>query len=156
FTFPARAVSVVSGQTAVDAHRVGLNFDGEPLNIEVNSDDAAAAGKPPANAVSTASAVNSYIAAYRALKERDTETFCAAYTTRSAEKLRAWFQKMKPEEFKLYHTATTQPRVLRFVLDADPLALVFYTVGKDPQLHYEYMVKTEKGYKLTNAYFEGF
>lgn len=154
FTFPAPAVSVVSGQTASDAHRVALQFDGEPLNIVVNSDDGAAA--PKTNAASTASAVSSYIAAYRALKERNTEAFCAAYTPKSAEKLRAWFKKMKPEEFKLYYTATTQPRVLRFVLDADPLALVFYTVGKDPQVHYDYMVKSETGYKLTNAYFEGF
>jgi hypothetical protein len=49
-----------------------------------------------------------------------------------------------------------QPRALRFILDADPVALVFYTIGAEKRLRYEYLIKSGEGYKLSNAYSEGF
>ena len=48
-------------------------------------------------------------------------------------------------------------RRVRFVLDAAPLALVFYTRGADSRLYYDYVLDDgARGFKLTNAYFEDY
>ncbi|HEX9505584.1 MAG TPA: hypothetical protein VGA62_06215, partial [Acidimicrobiia bacterium] len=103
-----------------------------------------------------AAATSVFQSAYDSLADGDPERWVGAYTDKSRDKLRAWMQGLKPSEFNSFVATTTKPRRVRFLLDADPVELVFYTVEGDPKLKYEYLLKTPAGYKLTNAYFEGF
>jgi hypothetical protein len=103
-----------------------------------------------------AAATVAFQSAYNALAETDVERWIGAYTPKSQDKLRAWAQGLKPAELSSFVATTVKPRRVRFLLDGDPVELVFYTVEGDPKLKYEYMLKTSAGHKLTNAYFEGF
>lgn len=86
----------------------------------------------------------------------NTERWISSYTDKSRDKLRTWKQGLKPAELTAFVATTAKPRRVRFLLDADPVQLVFYTVEADTKLRYEYALHTSAGYKLTNAYFEGF
>jgi hypothetical protein len=141
-------------------HPVVLHFDGQPLNVEMFTADAAKAARQQSEAVQSAAAPTLAAAAYRAayfsLKERDPKRFPDSYTDKSREKLRAWMERMRPEEYDSFLVQATQPRTLRFMIDADPVVLVFYTIGDEKRLRYEYLLKVGDAYKLTNAYYEGF
>ena len=131
------------------AHPVVLHFDGHPAELELF-----ALGT---RAPTAGGALGAFAAAYAAFERRDFEAFFAAYTAESRAKLQAWFKELTPERVNSYYADTVRPRHVLFVLDAGPLALVFYTVGAEPRLHYEYLSRDgEQGYKLTNAYIEGF
>src|SRR5262249_58005747 len=78
-----------------------------------------------------------------------------AYTEKSGDKLRAGPKNRNPAERTSFVATTSRPRQLHFLLEASPVALIFYTTGSEKRLHYEYLLKTAGGYKLTNAYFEG-
>jgi len=145
----------VSGLGTIRAHPVVLLFNGESLDVELFP-------TATANATETASgpgagpSLAAFRTAYGALKDRNVERFSESYTDKSRNKLRTWFQKMKPEEFDSYYATAMRPRALRFILDADPVTLVFYTTGREKRLRYEYVVKGAEGYKLANAYSESF
>lgn len=139
------------------AHPVVLHFDGAPLDVEMFTADAVRAAASQGDMpVVAAAPTAAYRAAYLALKERDPRRFPESYTEKSREKLQAWLQKMSPEELNSFLATATQPRTLRFLIDADPVVLVFYTVGTEERLRYEYLLKAGDGYKLTNAYYESF
>ncbi len=132
-----------------------LLFDGAPL-----------AGTPllpeaPGAAVARASgalgsALDASRAAYEALSAGDLERYPEFFTDKSREKLRAWMKGLTPAELQSYRVTMTRPRHVHFVLEANPVALVFYTWGDERQVRYDYLVKDVGAYKLTNVSFEGF
>jgi hypothetical protein len=147
-----RYVFPLAGPGKPGAHPVAFYFDGEPLALAVLGPDRAPASLLAGPA---AAAVGVFDAAYRAVADRDFEAYAGAYTEKSRDKLRAWIAGMKPAELNSFVATTSRQRQLHFLLEADPVALVFYSVGTEKRLHYEYLLKTAGGYKLTNAYFEG-
>jgi len=148
YTFPLGA----AGKPG--AHPVVLVFDGQASDMEVMGKDRIQRASLATSAAAAATSV--FQSAYDALADGDTERWVGAYTDKSRDKLRAWMQGLKPSEFNSFVATTTKPRRVRFLLDADPVEIVFYTVEGDPKLKYEYLLKTPAGVKLTNAYFEGF
>ena len=147
YTFP------LAGAGKPGAHPVVLGFDGQAMDTEVMGKSRVEAASLRAGTPAAASVFQS---AYGSLADGDVERWIGAYTLKSQDKLRAWAQGLKPAELSSFIANTVKPRRLRFVLDADPVELLFYTVEADPKVQYEYMLKTPGGYKLTNAYFEGF
>jgi hypothetical protein len=136
------------------AHAVVLHFNGEPLNLQLLSNDTTTGEAP--NETSINSPLKTYREAYRALKDRNLEQFWDSYAQKSRDKLRTWLEKTKPDEFNAFYATATAPRTLRFLLDADPVLLTFYTKGSEKRLRYEYLLKVGDTYKLANAYAEGF
>jgi hypothetical protein len=137
------------------ARPVRLRFDGEPVDVELTAPDAArlAAAAPPR----VAAALRAYEAAWSAFEARDLERHLAAFTEGSRERLKGWFAEMKPEAFDAYHQDMMRGRRVRFVLDAAPLFLVFYTRGAEKRLYHDYVLDDgPRGAKLTNAYFEDY
>jgi hypothetical protein len=146
YTFP------LAGAGKPGAHPVVLGFDGQAMDVEVMGKDRVQA----ASMTTGAAAASVFQSAYNGLAEGDVERWIGAYTDKSKDKLRAWAQGLKPAELSSFIATTVKPRRVRFLLDADPVQLLFYTVETSPKLEYEYLLKTPAGYKLTNAYFEGF
>lgn len=146
------------------AHPVVLHFDGAPVDRELfdngpapasDAAGAASGGEPPTGR--PADALRAYAAAQAAFASRDMERFLGAHTDKSREKLKGWFEQMSPDRFDAYHADTLTGRRVRFVLDADPLVIVFYTRGRERRLYYDHLVSNgRRGYQLTNAYFEDF
>lgn len=137
------------------AHPVVLHFDGEALDVELTAPDAARAAAAAPSRV--AAVVRAYEAAWSAFSARDMERYLSAFTDGSRERLKGWFAEMKPEAFDAYHAEMLRGRRVRFVLDAAPLALVFYTRGQDKRVYYDYVLDDgARGLKLTNAYFEDY
>jgi hypothetical protein len=135
--------------TRADAgHPVTLLFDGEVVDVDVMAPEPGT--QPSGSAV--AAVLDAYRSAYRALKTRDLDRFLDSYTDASRKKLTDWLKAMRPEQFAAFHGDATARRQVWFVLDADPVYLVF-VAGSDGRLQHEYMIRTAKGYKLTNAYF---
>lgn len=136
------------------AHPVFLEFDGEPLDLDVFNAGAAAPRHP---------VVSFYQQAYLDFKKRDLQSFLSKFTPGSRETLQSWFGKLAPATFDQMHKATTKGRRVKFLLDADPIYILFYTdehVGNVArgQLSYHYVVRESKagGLKLTNASHESF
>ena len=134
------------------AHAVTLLFNGEPLNIKMFSPGDLSAGDTSV----TKSPIKTYREAYSALRERNLDQFSSAYAEKSGNKMRLWFQSVPPAELNAFFATAAAPRTLHFLLDADPVFLLFYTRGSDKQLRYEYLLKVGGTYKLANAYAEGF
>ena len=147
YTFPLR------GTGRPGAHPVVLFFDGQAVDVEVMGKDRVL---PAALGAGLSAAAGVFQSAYHALSDRDLEGYFGAYTETSRDKLRAWAEALTPAELNSFLAATVKPRRVRFLLDADPVGIVFYTVENEPRLRYEYVLRTAGGYKLTNAYFEGF
>ncbi len=137
------------------AHPVLLRYDGEAVDVELTAPDAArSAAAAPQRA---AAVLRAYEAAWSAFSARDLERYLGAFTPGSRDRLKGWFAEMKPEGFDAYHAEMLRGRRVRFVLDAAPLALVFYTRGADSRLYYDYVLDDgARGFKLTNAYFEDY
>ena len=146
----------LSAPGKANVHPVLMLFNGQILDVEMFSAAPAKAGETKTGGSGAGTPLAAYRTAYGALRDRNVARFSESYTDKSRTKLSAWFQKMNPEEFNSYYATAMQPRALRFILDADPVALVFYTIGTEKRLRYEYMVKSGEGYKLSNAYSEGF
>ncbi len=145
--------AVPLGTPKKGAHPVVLHFDGQPLDVTVMGAERVASAAAPGAAAASAAVFET---AYRALEDKNLEGYWGAYTERSRDKLRAWIEGMSPSAFSSFLATTVKPRKVHFLLDADPVALLFYTVEGETRLRYEYLLKTSSGYKLTNAYFEGF
>ena len=147
FTFP------LAGVGKPGAHPVVLGFDGQTTEVEVMGKERV---QPASLATGAAAATSIFQSAYNGLADGDAERWIDSYTDKSKDKLRAWMQGLKPAELSSFLATTVKPRRVRFLLDADPVELLFYTVEGDSKLKYEYLLKTPAGYRLTNAYFEGF
>ena len=148
YTFP------LAGTPTASSHPVIMHFNGQSLDATMFSGKDQRSTNAASDPSERPAAISTYLGAYRALEGRDLEPFLNSYTDKSRDKLRIWFEKMTPTDFNSYILTTTQPRRLRFLLDADPVALVFYTLGEQGRLHYEYLLRDGARYNLTNAYFE--
>lgn len=137
------------------AHPVVLHFDGEATDLELTAPETLGAVKVWAGNVGEA--LRAYLSAWRAFERRDIEAYLGAFTEHSRDKLREAFAAMTPEAFNSYHAQTTAARRLRFVLEASPLVLVYYTRGQERRVYYDYLIGDgQRGYKLTNVGFEDF
>lgn len=144
------------------AHRLPLGgaaevywrFDGEVVDFSLPSD-----AEPPA--------IPALVALHRAharLAAGDVDAYLAAHTPTSRAKLAGWIEKMPPEEFAGFQATTLLPKRVRFVLDADPVHLVFYhydlgdAAAQAPKLSWLYVYHDPASgeYLLANAYREAF
>src|SRR3990172_4613399 len=127
-------------------HAVLLQFNGKMYDFDV-FDSGAAESKDEVLAF--------YQRAYQAFMSAP-ENLADFYTTVSQEKMTKWLAQMTPENLAKYQQATLNAgRTVKFILDADPVFIVFYTVGNSKDFRYEYVVRdTSKGeLRLTNFYF---
>lgn len=91
-----------------------------------------------------------YAEAYAAFAEKDMEGFASHYTAQSALHYLDWVKAMTPVEFEAYHASVLKQREARFVLDADPIYIVFCNTAA--RLEYDVVVRNGDSYKLTNFY----
>lgn len=103
--------------------RVSWHFDGEPLDYDLYGADA-----PPRSAP----ALVALRAAHRKLAEGDVEGYLAAHTPVSRAKLAGWIAKMSPQEKLSFEYTTLLDKQVRFVLDADPVHIIFYHFDLKP------------------------
>jgi hypothetical protein len=143
----------LGGAGTPGAHPVVLHLNGTPLDAELFQNNRTIE-KEPGDESTKSAPLDAYRTAYAALRDCDLDHFWESYTEKSRQKLLVWARKMKPEQMNSYCATARQPRRLRFLINADPITLVFYTVGTQKRLLYEYLFRSAAGYKLTNAYFE--
>jgi len=87
------------------------------------------------------------------------ENLADFYTSVSQEKMIKWLTTKTPESLAKYRQATVNAgKTVRFILDADPVFIVFYTVRNGKGCRYEYVVRdTSNGeLRLTNFYFSNY
>ncbi len=156
--------------TAVGVHPVFLDFDGTPMDFPV-TDDKVAAPSP---------LLNFYRTATLAQRDGRNDEFAASFTAKSAEKVKEWqaakaaAQKRKESEKKepakpVAPPTATNPAAaaaaekalakmrshVKFVLNADPVYLVFQAPGQGndwlpKDLAYTYLVSEGGTYKIAN------
>ena len=96
-----------------------------------------------------------------ALAAKKMEQLYALHTPKSTAKLKEWFASMTPEMFDSYVRSQSQPRFIKFVLDAAPLAIVFSAETEANTwpaggLHYDYLLRDAGGYRIANVHYESF
>ncbi|HMD96235.1 MAG TPA: hypothetical protein VKM93_02740 [Terriglobia bacterium] len=143
----------VDGPHDPGKYPVVLGFDGESIDFDVFN--AAVAAPSPVLAF--------YRSAYLALKGRSIESFIQMHTEKSQDKLRKWLATMSKEEFEKFYLSTVGGRYVKFVLNADPVYIVFYGPQKGRtwlpgSLSYQYILRDPKTrqLKLTNVFFLSF
>lgn len=141
----------ISGTT--NGSPVYLQFDGKTYDFDAFGPDI-----PPGDEVASY-----YQAAYKTFMNGRKEDFSTLYTESSGKKYLNWVLKMRPEEFDAYHQHVIKSgRRVRFILNADPIFIVFYCSGSSAggalDLSYEYVARdpTSRELKLTNFYSESF
>jgi hypothetical protein len=136
-----------------EQHPVYLLLDGEFLNFEVFN--------PPPAALNPV--LSFYQRAYLDFKARLIPSYLDKFTSGSRNKLQTWFAKMPPDVFEQYYVATVRGRRVKFMLNADPVFILFYSEGReksamDESRSYEYIVREQGSgdLKITNAYYESY
>ena len=128
-------------------HTVYLQFNGKVYNVDVFKD----------KVNSSDPVLNFYLNAYKSFQDEKLEMFADFYTERSKAKYLKALSETKAEMIKDYHDKTIENgRIVRFVLNADPFYIVFYsTCINKKELFYEYVVRDPKDgkLKLTNFCF---
>jgi hypothetical protein len=130
-------------------HAVLLQFNGKTYDFDVFDSGAAKQNDEVAAF---------YQRAYQAFMSAP-QDLADFYTPVSQKKLIEWLAQMTPEDLAKYQQAILNAgRTVRFILDADPVFIVFYTVGKSKEFRYTYVVREpSKGQlKLTNFYFNNY
>jgi hypothetical protein len=130
-----------------------LQFNGKICDLNVFSDTVA----------TTDPVLTFYQNAYRLFKNSP-EAIADLYTPESAQKYRSWLKKADPNYISRLHADTiTKGRKVIFLLNADPVFIVFYqpieSARKDfADVRYEYIVKDPKSnqLRLTNLNYNGF
>src|SRR5262249_23807673 len=124
-----------------------LHFDGTLLNF--NAFDTEGAAPTPLLAF--------YRDAFMAFKNRSFDEFVKTFTTESQSGVKRWVAGVEGTNAESYFKTVTTGRYVKFVLNADPVYLVFYTGDKTDKwipgsLHYDYVVRDAKlgTYKLAN------
>ncbi|MEM9557542.1 MAG: hypothetical protein AAGC60_25000 [Acidobacteriota bacterium] len=138
----------------LEGAEVVWHFDGEALDFDLYD-----GGTPP-----TIPALQVLYDAHAALAAGDVDGYLDAHTSASRAKLAGWIDKMPPEEFLSFQTTTLLGKRVRFVLDADPVFLVFYHFdlgpesAQQPRLAWLYVVRDPASGRLllANAYREAF
>lgn len=95
-----------------------------------------------------------YSEAFQAFAARDMEAFANSYTGYSRDKFLDWINNMPAEEFEAYHAEMTEGREVRFLLDADPVYVVFYNTPN--RLGYDVLLREGNEFQLTSFYIESF
>lgn len=122
---------------------VDLLFDGQVLRWDVFGDTRP--DLPVAKA---------YAEAYKAFANSDMKAFAGSYTAYSADKFNSWFNAMPADEQEAYRASVLAGREVRFILDADPVYVVFFNTPD--RVDYDVLVREGDGFKLTSFYIEGF
>jgi hypothetical protein len=145
-----RAVLGSTGRTTPSPHPIALQFDGVPLNFSVFD-----AAEPPANPV-----LAFYQDAYMKLKRRAFDDFVKTYAPESQRSAAKFAANLKLANASEYFDSLTSSRYVKFLLNADPVFLVFYSNDKSDKwsfnsLHHDYVVRDlQTGtYKLANFAF---
>ncbi|HEV3317375.1 MAG TPA: hypothetical protein VG488_10415 [Candidatus Angelobacter sp.] len=128
-------------------HPIALQFDGTLLNF-----NAFAADDAPPNQV-----LAFYREAFMAFKSRSFDDFLKKFTSESQPGVKTWLANVKTSNAESYFQTVSSGRYVKFLLNADPVYLVFYSGDKSDKwvpgsLHYDYVVRDAKSgtYKLAN------
>ena len=130
---------------------VRLEFNGQRLNANLADSSAkiekAVLAPPRARAA--------------ALAAKKMDQLYAVHTPKSTAKLKEWYASMTPEMFDSYVRSQSQPRFIKFVLDAAPLSIVFSAETEANTwpaggLHYDYLLRDAGGYRIANVHYESF
>ena len=97
-----------------------------------------------------------YHQAMNALKTGFPEAIAGFYTSKSSDKYSNWVAEQGPQAYGAYvDDMIQQERKVEFILDANPIYLVFYKTS-DGRMPYDIVFKNSSGdLKLTNFYMEG-
>lgn len=95
-----------------------------------------------------------YARAFKAFADKDMDGFAGFYTSHSREKFSSWIDEMEADEFAAYHDSVTEAREVRFILDADPVFVVFYNDAN--RLGYDILIRDGDDFRFTSFYIEGF
>jgi hypothetical protein len=133
-------------------HEVAMLFNGEPVEFD-------AFGETPVS--------NPLLLFYRkvftAFKARKQEEFLAGHSAKSQAKLRQWWKTFNKDAEDAYYSTMVTGRWVKFVMDGDPVYIVFYSLNKGNNwtagtLGYQYVVKNAQTqqYLISNVLSEGF
>jgi hypothetical protein len=145
-----RNVLNLQGKAGPGPHPVALQFNGTPMNFSVFDNDAKA----------THPALAYYHDAYMLLKKRSFTEFVNMFLPESRKNVTQWTERLGADDTRAYFDALTSSRYVKFLLDADPVYLVFYS--SDPSdkwtassLHHDYVVRDPQSgsFKLANLLF---
>jgi hypothetical protein len=143
----ARAGNADSG-----GHPIYLEFDGSPMNFPVNDEKV----KPPTPLM------DFFRKATLAQQSGNDELYASSFTPKSQEKMRKWLAEMasRRKQAKSLPRPTAFPTYVKFVLNADPVFLVFQaaTAGNDwmpRNLTYTYVLHKDGAFKMANFFFSG-
>lgn len=124
---------------------VALDFRGELLDAEAPLD-------------ASPEVVRFYRETYAAFESSEWKAFFSRLTETRRRGEQRWMERASPEDFKRRKETRRQRRIL-FLLDADPVFIVFTSAGEDednPKLSWEYIVRhpTGQGYQLATRFVE--
>lgn len=150
--FPFRYAFPVEGKGNPGEAPIYLRFSGKAFNFNV-FDEATPSSDP---------VLAFYQKAYLVFKKRSFDDFMGFFTSGSQRKLKQLFLAMNKEALENFYQATTKGRYVKFVINADPVYIVFYSSGSAEQwvsgsLAYDYVLRDPNSgnLMLTNFGYEG-
>jgi hypothetical protein len=134
------------------AHEVALLFNGQPVDFD------AFAETPPTDPL-----LLFYWNVFTAFKAHKNNEFLAGHSAKSQAKLQQWWKTFTPEAESAYYKSITNGRWVKFVMDGDPVYIVFYGQKKGADwivgsLSYQYVLKNPQTqhYLIANVLSQGF
>lgn len=127
---------------------VTLHFSGQAANVDVFSE---------ADNTQLMPVLRFYRQAMLAFKAKNFDQYFRAHSTLSAEKLRKALEPGARTE--VFHAVTSQSRFVKFVMDLDPVYLIFFSPDagdkwRSSSLDYEYVLRVSGGeYRIVNKFF---
>ncbi len=109
------------------------------------------------NSASLNDRLSQYLAhCYRVFQDEPSNKYADLFTLESRNKYTRWISKMDAETYASYRaTYLANHRRVRFVIDANPLHLVFFErIKSDAGLKFEYIIEEDNQYRMTNFYYE--
>lgn len=150
-TLPFRYTFPVEGKGNPGEAPVYLRFAGKAFNFNVF--DQATPSSDPILAF--------YQKAYLVFKKRSFDDFMGFFSPGSQRKLKQLFLAMNKEALENFYQSTTKGRYVKFVINADPVYIVFYSANSAEQwvpgsLAFDYVLKDPKSgnLMLTNFGYE--
>jgi hypothetical protein len=141
----------IEGKNRV-VHEVALLFNGTPMDFD-------AFGDTPVNDP----VLIFYRKVFTAFKAHKQDEFLAGHSAKSQAKLRQWWKTFNKDAEDGYYMTMVKGRFVKFVLDADPIYILFYSQNKGNDwvpgsLGYQYVVKNPatQQYLISNVLSEGF
>jgi hypothetical protein len=133
-------------------HEVALLFNGQPVDFNAYSET------PPTDPL-----LLFYWNVFTAFKAHKTNEFLAGHSLKSQAKLQQWWKTFTPEAENAYYTTMTAGRWVKFVMDGDPVYVVFYGQKKGADwivgsLSYQYVLKNPQTQRflIANVLSQGF